>query len=432
MVNMVPSDKNPISPTSLPDSTDENTRNHIQAIHPYTYSVLAIISLFIVVVFMGNQINLYPILHRHTGTAQSAKAIDSLRQKITSESFLVSEKPINHRFKPFKELRLTAPIIPLFTSKNPNLIPQPKPIESLLEKIPVKPIANPITTNRNLVIPKQDVRDISKSVIQILCKTPTTKGTMYISSTGFLISETGLILTNAHVGVHPFLDKYTDSNIACTGRYGSPAQKPFAIELIYISPRWTAKHQGEVNGSFTLDTGEFDVAILKTDENITQAGLEIADIYSISDGIFGLYNSQDSKFRLEKGVGLRFLAYPIIGTPTSLLQRSEMLTIDDTFGLGGGGSGTLIQSSPSTIGKSGASGGPLFDSDNRVVAMASNIVNSGSGIKVHAIDIPHIDHTLLSDTGISLHSLIHSSGKNLETVFEDKLKSQVYNHLIQK
>ncbi len=430
---MVLSDKNPISPTTLADTTNDNATDHFPTIHPYTYSLLVIISLFIVAVFIGDQINLHPILNRRANSAQSAKAIDSLKSKITEQSFLVSERPINQfRFKPFKELRLTAPIVPLFTNKTANPIAQPKPIESLIEKTPVKSGVSPVTINQKLIIPKKGGRDITKSVIQILCKTPTAKGAMYISSTGFLISETGLILTNAHVGVHPFLDKYTESPIACTGRHGSPAQKPFAIRLIYISPKWTAKHQGETHGSFTLDTGEFDVAVLKTDENLTQAGLEIADIYSISDGIFGLYNNQDSKFQLENGVSLKFLAYPIIGTPTSLLQRSELLNVEDVFDLGSAGSGNLIQSSPSTIGKSGASGGPLFDSDNRVVAMASNIINSSSGIKLHAIDIAHINHTLLSDTGISLHTLIHTSGHNLENVFEEKLKSQVQNHLIQK
>jgi hypothetical protein len=409
-------------------------------IHPHSALFLSSLFILIFLLSVGNQINHTPPGTRDKSNQSHAlSAIDQVKRNLaetqaqkpstaTERSFnlftipLLNELRINAKsikpisltptLTPVKTIFPISPIIPTNINHVSLLSPievsgQPKQIETIVSLIPTKKV---VATNPE------------KAVIQILCKLPSDKGVKYISSTGFLISETGLILTNAHVGIHPFLDTYTEKNITCTGRHGSPALSPFSLELVYISPQWTSKHQGETSGTFNPDTGEFDIALLRTHENLVEAGLSIVNLQKNQ-----LLNRSGL---LNRGSSMEFIAYPISNTPTSLIQRKESLLIDDLYTIT---KGNLIKSSNSTVGKAGASGGPLINTDQDVIGMASNIVSSSLGgvnsSKINAIDITHINNTLISDTGISLDTLINSNGDALKRIFENRLKNEVLQHL---
>jgi hypothetical protein len=188
-----------------------------------------------------------------------------------------------------------------------------------------------------------------------------------------------------------------------------------------------------------IDSGEGDFAILKA-ANPADI-LKFVAPASIRNGIapnpllIFAHDENNNSFSPNLSIGqpVKVIGYPIPLTNPNLLPRKEdHLIIKEIFGFAGGNEGDLIETSASTVGKNGASGGAVIDSENYLIGIIANIIptQDPGEADIRAISLDHIQHVLHNQTGISLYDLIHSDGSALKKTFESKYLRFVKSDLL--
>lgn len=308
--------------------------------------------------------------------------------------------------------------------------------------------------------------DISKTVINIICEIPDGDRPMRsISSSGVIISDSGLILTNAHVGIHAFLDEYTNRAENCIAKSGSPSETTWPISLVYISPDWTARHPGEIHGALNPDTGESDFAILKI-SHIDNEHTQSIPLKNLSLGNIALFGKKtlNTENYLKIDQKLTLVAYPVgenmIFSPNTKqeledlsINRIQTFVKNDTMATNQtlnpesiprpkpidatDHNTDLIVTSLGKIGRSGSSGGAMIDESKHLVGIVTNIIRppeeDGSmnhGTYARGISISHIDNELTEQSGLSIYDLVRTDGANLKAIFESKYQEQVKKDLL--
>lgn len=362
--------------------------------------------------------------------------------------------PVWKTISPLKPLQSTKPAALQKQAPKPQISTIPASIitSQAAHPMPAPSIINPIS----IPTPKPTVNPLSSqfseknnvpatAVVNIICSVAMDKASQTmknISSSGVLISATGLILTNAHVGIHPFIAEYGKGGMSCKIRSGSPALTKHALSFIYISPTWTVRHRGETSGIVSIDSGNADFAILKA--SMPSDILKFASPVSIRNtgAINPLYLFSHDSFDLSFSPGLAIgqsvtaIGYPIeSGSAGSLTKKEDHLAIRDLFefsGATGGKKHDLVETSASSIGKNGASGGAIADVSNYLIAILSNVIPSTDPdmAYIRAITLDHINASLLWQTGINLHDLIEGDGTELKEIFESRYLNSVTADLL--
>jgi hypothetical protein len=379
----------------------------------------------------------------HTTDTLPSFSIYKLDQFAAVSKSATSKRNNVFKVKALKELKLFAPILqPInpFTTKTTatNVITTPAIIPIVINPISIptpKPTTNPLASQFS-----SKNNNPSSAVVNILCSIPQGNMIKQISSSGVLISSTGLILTNAHVGIHPFISAYGNQSMSCKIRSGSPALTNHALSFIFISPNWTARHKGETSGIVGIDSGNADFAILKA--TLPTDILKFATPISIRNtgGINPLYifskDGADISFSPDLSIGqsVTAIGYPITSSNSgALTKKQDQLSIRDLFGFSSGvDQQDLIETSASTIGKNGSSGGAIVDTSSYLIALIANVIPTSSPDQtyIRAISLDHINTSLLDQAGISLHNLIDSDGSNLKQIFESRHLGSVKSDLL--
>lgn len=251
------------------------------------------------------------------------------------------------------------------------------------------------------------------AVVNILCTTGT--GSLSpISGTGIIISDTGLILTNAHVAQYLLLKNFRYENfIQCIARTGSPAYPTYKLELVYISPDWIIENSKTIKDQNPLGTGEHDFAFLRITKNIDD---------SIATNI--PFVKPDTRAVIDIGENTVLVSYPagFLGGQTiaqNLSLVSSITQIQDVFTYREG-TIDLIGVGGTVVSQKGSSGGAVVDDDGELIGVISTSSdgNTTRDRDLRAITTGYISRTLEKNIGQNLEQFTNSDIEQFAKTFQ--------------
>lgn len=260
---------------------------------------------------------------------------------------------------------------------------------------------------------------LSEAVVNLHCSQEVNDNRREISGTGFLISDTGVVLTNAHMAQFLLLEQASVfGEVECVIRSGANVGAEHSVELLYISPRWIIDHADLINDPAPRGTGENDFALLYIDE-LGEAELSSLELASLSVDTALL-----SKDICDETVILA--GYPgLHNRDEDSYQNARQLattTVAEVYTFGSGHI-DLFTLNGSSLGEQGASGGPVLNAAGKVIGVISTRANDeefGEG-SLRAISLSYIDRTIRDETNFSLHSTISGDLDRKAEIFNDTL-----------
>lgn len=290
--------------------------------------------------------------------------------------------------------------VPAYEAEENDLtkIPSAYEIGGSIPDILIKNAAYQSAALSNAVYPESNATPL-EAIVNIFCTYQTGNFQKTTTGTGFFIHPDGIILTNAHVAQF-LLQVNITGNGDCIVRTGSPATPTYSVDLLYISPAWLREYAQVINDEVPKGTGERDYALLYVNGGLNNKPMP-GKFPSVS------FDTDLIKTSLE-GQVITAAAYPAAklhteGGQVSLVPQmatstvTELMTFDTSYA-------DVFSISGSDLGESGASGGPVVDSDGQAIGM---IVTKGDAEQfgpgsLRAITISYIDRTITEETGYSL------------------------------
>ena len=266
----------------------------------------------------------------------------------------------------------------------------------------------------------ESVSNLDDAIVNLYCEIVnrsdrTKKG---ISGTGFMINESGVILTNAHVAQFLLLQNVPQlGEIECAMRTGETTSKTYQVELLYISPTWIIDHADLISDPEPKGTGQNDFALLYVTGAINGTDLP-KEFPHLS-----LDTNLLSTALLDQTVILA--GFPASDTEEETDYKSRQLATTTVPRLYTFGSryADLIVLAGSTIGAQGASGGPVLNAKGDVIGMITTRADDeefGSG-SLRAITISYIHRTLEEETGFGLPETIIGDLRNRAKIFNENM-----------
>lgn len=283
-------------------------------------------------------------------------------------------------------------------AKKPSV---PKPISPTPTPTKAEASGEPV-----LILPQVDFAKVNDearvAIVNILC---IAKGNELspISGTGVMISRSGVIITNAHIGQYFLLKDFRGKDtVDCKIRTGSPAYPNYNVELMYISPTWIKNNTKVLKAQNPTGTGENDFALLHITGKIDGSSLPIGFPYLIPD----------SREYIIKGEPVLLISYPagFLGG-MSILQNlnvtSSLTNVHDYYTYKQN-TIDVLDVGGTILSQKGSSGGAVIDSFVSLLGIitTSSEANSTDQRDLRAITIAHVNRTLMDETGTNLDAVL--------------------------
>ena len=278
------------------------------------------------------------------------------------------------------------------------------------------------------VVSKASVTQTTEnSLVNIFCSQKVGNVRKTITGSGVLINLDGTVLTNSHVAQFPLVAE-SNNSVVCIARIGSPAQTVLSVKTAFISPEWVKTNAKYINSGGGPETGQSDYALL----NISYADGRKLDMYP----------SSIEQTYTPVGTNIEAVSYPANilatkGVNSSLYIKREPLQVTNLFTFAGFDSNhpDIIETSDSTIGQGGSSGGALTNENGGLVGLITTIVDGSTANtkKIRGVSVNHIQDQLSKyhDGGLIDIAKYGSSGilKDFTNKYKTELTSTLTGYL---
>lgn len=318
--------------------------------------------------------------------------------------------------EPLQYLQFRAPVfnpLPLFPTKSPTNQP-PKATKT-------DTLSNSLNQTSAPTIVKKESKP-EDALVNIFCSQKIivngkiTNQRRTITGSGVLIHRDGTVLTNAHVAQFPLLSE-SNPDVVCLARFGNPASGSIGMKVSFISPQWIKEYGKYINTEGAAQTGSSDFALLKLNlDSLNQTQKNLLSPITVQ------------KTLPDQGASIFSLSYPanilgIKGVNSALSQQKESLQVNRLYSLGVTPI-DIIETTASTAGQRGSSGGAILDIHGHLIGTITTIVNSSTPSKtlIRAMTMEHVDFELTRLSNIGLAKVVQYGSNEVTQVFNTKYR----------
>lgn len=244
-----------------------------------------------------------------------------------------------------------------------------------------------------------------EALVNIFCTIKRAGPLKPITSSGVIIDERGVILTNAHVAQFFLLRDYpTEDTLECIIRTGNPAYPAYRADLLYVSPAWITDNADKIIKENPTGTGENDFAFLLINESTSNT----APLPSQ----FSFIEAETDDSTIEQDNEILLAGYPAgflggISVQRDLYILSTIGKIKELFTFKEN-TLDLFSVVGSIVSQKGSSGGAVVSRNNKLIGI---IVTASEGEttgerELRAITLSHINRSLLAHAGFDLEFLL--------------------------
>lgn len=235
------------------------------------------------------------------------------------------------------------------------------------------------------------------AMVNIYCTYTTDEYIKANTGSGFFITPSGAVLTNAHVAQFLLLENADrPGTTECVLRTGDPATTTFKAELLYVPPAWVQANAKMIDAEVPMGTGERDYALLyaaaTVDGSPLPSFLPYIDIRT-EEFTHDNINDQIVSYGYPST-----MAEEGINAALKLVHDASTVTNFYTFT---GPTADILTTVSEQVAHAGSSGGMIVDKSNRVIGVIVAQEESERE-NMRAITIPYINRTIKEETGFGL------------------------------
>lgn len=254
----------------------------------------------------------------------------------------------------------------------------------------------PTYASAKVLNPEDINTELRKGIVNIFCRSNSSliNG---ISGTGVLVTDSGVVLTNAHIGQYFLLERYGLVN--CRIRTGNPAKGNDRANPLYISKQWLKENGRSLLKETATGTGENDFAFIQL-ANTTQIGKTLSPVTLAIDHSLRL-RSQTIAVAYPAGMIGGFFIENALYASSAIPEITDILSF-------GTSTPDLFLLSGSILAQRGASGGLVSNLNGNVFGIISTVSEESytKDRTMGVISIEHIANSLHRESGLNLLDLL--------------------------